>query len=148
MQTEKGKYNVHNQNMSTPKRIAEYLESKESSEEKTCQPTKKCLKVTEGFDSREVDCHASSVEDIIEVTSSNGSESDFQVSIQHSLLCKKLLMSNLLMKDDGVEDQHDLAIPAKFNCKKDMAQDMCLLFSDRIKVKFIKGSTTKTLDRQ
>jgi hypothetical protein len=73
-------------------------------EEKTCWPTKKCLKVTEGFDSEEVDCHASSIEDVVEVTSSNGSESDFQVSVQHSLLCKKLLMSNLLMKDDGIED--------------------------------------------
>jgi hypothetical protein len=46
-------------------------------------------------------------------------------------------MSNLLMKDDGVEDHHCLAIPAKFNCKKDMAWDVRLLFSDRMKVKFI-----------
>jgi hypothetical protein len=126
MQTEKGKYNAHNRNTSTPKRIAEYSESKESLEKETCWPTKKHLKVTKGFDSEEVDCHASSIEDIIEMTSSNGSESNFQVSIQHSLLCKKLLMSNLLIKDDSVEDQHDLAIPVKFNCKKDMAQDMHL----------------------
>jgi hypothetical protein len=50
------------------------------------------------------------------------------------------------MKDDGVEDHHHLAIPAKFNCKKDMARDVRLLFSDRMKVKFIKGGTTKTLE--
>ena len=72
--------------MSTPKRIAKYSESKESLEEETCWPTKKCLKVTEGFDSKEVDCNTSNIKDIVEVTSSNGSESDFQVSIQHSLL--------------------------------------------------------------
>jgi hypothetical protein len=147
MQTEKGKYNVHNRNTFTPKRIAEYSESEESLEEETCRPTKKCLKVTEGFNSKEVDCHASSVKNVVKVISSNGSESDFQVSIQYSLLCKKLLMSNLLIKDNSVEDQHNLAILAKFNCKKDMAWDVHL-FSDRIKVKFIKGSTTKTLDGQ
>ncbi len=71
--------------MSTPKRIAKYSESK-FLEEKTCQPTKKCLKVTEGLDSKEVDYNASNIEDIVEMTSSNGGESDFQVSIQHSLL--------------------------------------------------------------
>jgi hypothetical protein len=55
-------------------------------------------------------------------------------------------MRNLLMKDDGVEDHHRLAIPAKFNCKKDMARNMRLLFSDRMKVKFIQGGTAKTLE--
>jgi len=63
--------------MSTPKRIAKYSESKESLEEETCWPTKKCLKVTEGFDSKEVDCNTSNIKDIVEVTSSNGNESDF-----------------------------------------------------------------------
>jgi hypothetical protein len=83
-QTEKGKYNMHNQNMSRPKRIAECSESKESSEEETHRPTKKCLKVTEEPDSEVVDCHTSS--DIVEVTSSSGGKSNFQVSAQHSLL--------------------------------------------------------------
>jgi hypothetical protein len=55
-------------------------------------------------------------------------------------------MRNLIVKDDSVEDHNHLAIPAKFNCKKDMAQDVRLLFSDRVKVKFTKGSTTKTLE--
>jgi len=55
-------------------------------------------------------------------------------------------MSNLLMKDDGVENHCHLEILAKYNCKKNMAQDMCLLFNDRMKVKFIKGGTAKTLE--
>jgi hypothetical protein len=57
-----------------------------------------------------------------------------------------LPMSNLLVKDNAVEDRHHPVIPAKFNCKKDMAQDVCLLFSDIIKVNFTQGSTTKTLE--
>jgi hypothetical protein len=55
-------------------------------------------------------------------------------------------MSNLLVKDDGVEDHHHIAIPTKFICKKDMAQDVRLIFSDKTEVKFIKDNTSKTLE--
>jgi hypothetical protein len=86
MQTKKGKYNVHNRKPSTPKRVAECFSSEESSDEETHRPTRKCSKFAEGSDSEEVDCHTSNIKDVVEVTSSNGSEFDFQVSVRHSLL--------------------------------------------------------------
>jgi len=50
------------------------------------------------------------------------------------------------MKDDGLEDHHCLTIPAKFNSKKDMAQDLLLLFTNRVEVKFVSGHKIKTLE--
>jgi len=48
------------------------------------------------------------------------------------------------VKNDSVENT--LAIPAKFNSKKDMAQDVRLLFTDKVKVKFLKDGVAKTLE--
>jgi hypothetical protein len=55
-------------------------------------------------------------------------------------------MNNLLGKDGGIEGHHHLPIPAKYNCKKDMAQDVRLLFTDRVKVKFIRDGNANTLE--
>jgi hypothetical protein len=83
-QTEKGKYNARNQKKKkTPKRIAKGSESEESSEEESRRPQKKRSKHTEDTDSEEVGHNASNVEDIVEVTSGNGSDSDSQVSGIH-----------------------------------------------------------------
>jgi hypothetical protein len=90
-QTGKGKYNARNQKP-TPKRVTEGSELDESSsEEETRRPHKKRSKLTEEIDSEERGCD---VEDIVEVTSGNGSESDFRVSAR-CFLCKTSLMRNL-----------------------------------------------------
>jgi hypothetical protein len=39
-----------------------------------------------------------------------------------------------------------LTIPATTNSKKDMAQDVRLLFSDRVKVKFVKDGVVKNAE--
>jgi hypothetical protein len=142
-QTEKGKYNARNQKK---KRIVEESYSEESSEEETRRPQKKRSKLAEDTDPEEVDSNASNIEDVVEVTSNDGSESDFQVSILHCFAKHSRSVTELTVKGNVVEDVTRLAIPGKFNCKKDMAQDVRLLFSDRMKVKFTKGGTTKTLE--
>lgn len=92
-QTERGKYNARGQKQ---KRIAERSESEESSEEETQQPYKKRSKLAEDTDSGcNTSKNTSNIESVVEVSSGNGSESDFQVSIWHSLLPKTLPISNM-----------------------------------------------------
>ena len=49
------------------------------------------------------------------------------------------------LKSDGLEDQHRLTIGEAVVSKKDMAQDVLLIFSDRIAVKFTTDGNAKTL---
>ena len=138
-QTEKGKYNAR-------KRKEKTSEFEESSEEETRQRRhKKRSKMTEETDSEDVGSNASNIEDVIEVTSNNGSESGIQVGIWH--LMQNVANENLIVKNDCSRvDDHHLVIPAKISCKKDMARDVRLLFSDRIMVKFTRDGETKTLE--
>jgi hypothetical protein len=95
-QTEKGKYNTHNQKH-TPKRIADGSESEESSEEEMRQPRKKRSKLTVQSNVEEKGSEVSNSDDIVEVTSGNESKSDFQVSIRHhSLLQHTVLLITYL----------------------------------------------------
>jgi len=82
-QTEKGKYNARSRQKHAPKRIAETSEPEDSSEEETRRPRKKRSKCTEETDSEETGC---GVEDVVEVTSGNESESIVRVSVRHLLL--------------------------------------------------------------
>ncbi|KAH9017917.1 hypothetical protein EDB84DRAFT_1442599, partial [Lactarius hengduanensis] len=46
---------------------------------------------------------------------------------------------------DGLEDRHRLTVTETINSKKDMTQDLRLIFGDRVVVKFMTGSEVKTL---
>ena len=51
------------------------------------------------------------------------------------------------MKDGGgLEECHHLSIPAITNVKKDIAQDVHLLFSDKVKVKFMTNGKVNTME--
>jgi hypothetical protein len=85
MQTEKGKNNAHrNQKQAILKGVIEGSSS-EDSEEDTRQPHKKHSRLAKETDSKEVGRNASSVENV-DTTDGNGSESDFRMSVQHSLV--------------------------------------------------------------
>ena len=93
MQTERGKYNVRGQKQ---KRIAEHSESEESLKDETRQPYKKHSTLAEDIDSGcDTFKNTSNIKSVIEVSSGNGSESDFQMSIWHLLLLKTLPISNM-----------------------------------------------------
>jgi hypothetical protein len=49
------------------------------------------------------------------------------------------------LKGDGLEACHRLTISETTSSKKDMAQDLRLIFSDRVTVKFTTGTEVKTL---
>jgi hypothetical protein len=49
------------------------------------------------------------------------------------------------LKNDELEDQHRLTIGDAVVTKKDMAQDMLLIFSDRVSVKFTGEEKVRTL---
>jgi hypothetical protein len=82
-QTEKGKYNASNRKRT--KRTteggqgSESDESAASSEEGTHRPRKKRSKLTQETGSEDAGGNTSNIEDVVEVTSGNGSESEIQV---------------------------------------------------------------------
>jgi len=47
-----------------------------------------------------------------------------------------------MCQDDGLESQHRMPIPAEVVTKKDMAKDICLIFTDHISVSFIQKDKT------
>jgi rRNA maturation endonuclease Nob1 len=93
-----GRSNAQNKKK-TSKRSVEASELDESSEEEPRWPHKKCSKLAEDTDFEEVDCNTSNPEEVVEVASDNGSESDLQVSI-HRLHCKMLLITYLQRTTD------------------------------------------------